>query len=143
MSLRRARMLLALGLLALPAPAHAVQGTVFVNAFGPGTDMPAQPQPARVFTQVVGEIGVRMSSEPLFGFRFLGGIDTFLQPPEMGRYSLNAASVHYDFGFVRPLLSNMSVRYEHGSWHQLDTSGYIPRYNKVGLEFSFGTSPAR
>ena len=101
---RRVTPLFVLLVLALPAPARAVQGTFFLNAFGPGTDLPAQPQPARVFTQAVGEIGVHMSSDPLFGFSFTGGIDTFLQPPEIGRFSLNAASVHYNFGFVRPLL---------------------------------------
>jgi hypothetical protein len=143
MSLRRIAPLLIIGLFALPARAHAVQGTLFMNAFGPGTDMAAQPQPSRVFTQAVGEIGIRMSSDPLLGFRLIGSIDTFLQPPEVGRVSLNAASVHYNFGFVRPLISNMSLRYEHGSWHQLDGAGFIPRYNKVGLEFEFGTGAAR
>jgi len=142
-SLRRAAPLLALALLTLPAPAHAVRGTLFLNAFGPGTDLPAQPQPAKVFTQTVGEVGVNMASEPIFGFRLTGGIDTFLQPPAEGRFSLNAASVHYNFGFLVPVLSNVNLRYQHGSWHQLDNSGFIPKYNKVGLEISFGTPPTR
>ena len=71
-----------LGLLLLaPAVSQAAEGVLWVNVFGPGTDLPAQPQPAKVLTQATGEVGVRVISSPLLGFRFTGSINTFLQPP--------------------------------------------------------------
>ena len=59
----------------------------------------------------------------------------------MGRFSLNAASVHYQFGFVRPLGPKLNLTYLHGSWHILDATGFIPKYNKIGVELGFGSSP--
>lgn len=130
-----------LGLLVLlgPTSAAAVEGTFSASMYGPGTDLYAQPQPAKVKTQTIGEVGIRIATDPLLGFRFRGMIDTFLQPPEIGHFSLNAASVHYEFGFTRPLRHDLDLTYLHGSWHQLDGSGFIPKYNRIGLEFKFKT----
>ena len=131
---------LVLVLLALPSSCLAVEGTLWGGVFGPGSYMPAQPQPARVMTEAVGDVGVRIASDPYFGFRFQGMIETILEPPDIGRFSLNAASVRYEFGFRRPMGDHVTVTFQHGSWHQLDTVGLIPKYNRAGIELKFGTS---
>jgi hypothetical protein len=137
---RRVAVVTAVILISSSGVAGAVEGIFSAGVYGPGTDMAAQPQPSSVFTRPVGEVGIQMFSTPLMGFKFTGAIETLLQPPEVGRFSLNASSVRYRFGFVRPMGPNVNLAFEHGSWHALDTTGFIPKYNKLGLEFTFSTA---